>query len=838
MSYDPSEFDAAELADPELEQLLGDSYSAPPVPRSLLKRIDQTVEAEWGESPRLVESRASRLRERFGSRPGWLRFAPLATAAVMLVAVGLFVLPGSTESAWAKMLKALSDGGVVEIDTAEGVRWLSLADGELGERDSQATQVWDTQNQVRLFRQRGTNQIQRARLDSELTSEDLTMSFFLGDVDPDAPQWQIVSERCEKSSEVLVLHVEFDSPTADRSELRLELDFETYLPIRYQVDSGQRTGGFAPVSYSTQPVADIRDREFPADLPVIDVEQVRPVAVAQKDDLVVTHDDFKTKVNQTDAVPSSRTPSATEPETEVLASIDWSQADPAKWAAVPSRSESTEQVVTHVNTRMTELWKTQNVEPVAPASDEEMLRRVYLDLVGRTPSVHEVRAYLKDTSPDRYERLVDRLLASPDHASHMAAVWRTFLIPEGVDLSAFGGVQSFDKWLAGRFTSGDSYDQIVRELLLAEGRLSKSGPLLFYSAVKLNPEELASRTARVFLGMRLECAQCHDHPFEPWSQEDFWGFAAFFAQISRPNAELETVSSVMRVSDVDHGEVQLPIFDTVIPPKFLDNEPMATGDDKQTPPRRKQLADWLTSPENPYFARATANRVWGHLFGKGIVDPMDDFGTQHPPKSKELLDLLASHFVGSGFDLRELFRVMVLSKPYRLSSGADDVNEDRLEWFAQMNVKMLTAEQVYDCISVATLLESAPVQNPYDFNVLRFGNSERERFLEQFRTPAGRSTEYQAGIPQALTLMNGTLIEGATSLARSGLLASLDAPFFTNKQRVEVLYLATLSRRPTETEWTFLEEYVPENATGQERQDGLADILWVLLNSAEFTMNH
>ena len=378
----------------------------------------------------------------------------------------------------------------------------------------------------------------------------------------------------------------------------------------------------------------------------------------------------------------------------------------------------------------------------------------------------------------------------------------------------------------------------MRDLLLAEGRLSKSGPLLFYSAVKLNPEELASRTARVFLGMRLECAQCHDHPFEPWSQEDFWGFAAFFAQISRPNAELETVSSVMRVADVDHGEVQLPIFETVIPPKFLDNEPMATGDEKSTPPRRQQLADWLTRPENPYFARATANRVWGHLFGKGIVDPMDDFGTQHPPKSKELLDLLASHFVGSGFDLRELFRVMALSRPYRLSSGAGDVDEDRLEWFAQMNVKMLTAEQVYDCISVATLLESAPVQNPYDFNVLRFNNSERELFLEQFRTPAGRSTEYQAGIPQALTLMNGTLIEGATSLARSGLLASLDAPFFTNKQRIEVLYLATLSRQPTETEWTFLEDYVPADATGQERKDGLADILWVLLNSAEFTMNH
>ncbi|WP_206028703.1 DUF1549 and DUF1553 domain-containing protein [Thalassoroseus pseudoceratinae] len=837
MSYDPSKFDAAELADPELEQLLGDSYSAPPVPQSLLKRIDQTVKAEWGESPRLVDSRMSQLRERFASRRTWLRIAPLATAAAIVVVVGLLTLSGSTPSAWAKMLEALADRGVVEIETAEGLRWLSLSDRELGERTPQATQVWDVQNQVRLYRQRGTGQIQRARLESELTTEELAVSFFLGDIDSNASGRQIVSERCEEVNDVLVLHVEFDSPHDTNSELRLELDSDTYLPTRYQVSAARSAGPSSRVTYSSQPVADIRDREFPRELPVVDVDQVRPVAVAQNDAAILVGTNPNSGIKKTETTKASPSiPSNSVPD--VLASIDWSQTDPAKWDAVPSRTESTEHVVTRVNTQMVKLWDAQNVQPVASATDEEMLRRVYLDLVGRTPSVHEVRAYLKDTSLNRYEQLVDRLLASPDHASHMAAVWRTFLIPEGVDLTAFGGVQAFDKWLADRFASGDSYDQIVRDLLLAEGRLSKSGPLLFYSAVKLNPEELASRTARVFLGMRLECAQCHDHPFEPWSQEDFWGFAAFFAQISRPNAELETVSSVMRVADVDHGEVQLPIFETVIPPKFLDNEPMATGDDKQVPPRRKQLADWLTSPDNPYFARATANRVWGHLFGKGIVDPMDDFGTQHPPKSRELLDLLAGHFVGSGFDLRELFRVMVLSKPYRLSSGADDVSEDRLEWFAQMNVKMLTAEQVYDCISVATLLESAPTQNPYEFNVLRFGNTERERFLEQFRTPAGRSTEYQAGIPQALTLMNGTLIEGATSLARSGLLASLDAPFFTNKQRVEVLYLATLSRRPTETEWKFLEEYVPQDVTGQELKDGLADILWVLLNSAEFTMNH
>jgi hypothetical protein len=226
------------------------------------------------------------------------------------------------------------------------------------------------------------------------------------------------------------------------------------------------------------------------------------------------------------------------------------------------------------------------------------------------------------------------------------------------------------------------------------------------------------------------------------------------------------------------------------------------------------------------------------LFGAGIVDPIDDFGTQHAPKSPELLDLLAGHFAGSKFSLRELFRAVALSKAYRLSSGAEGDGQERLKWFAQMNVKTLTAEQVYDCITVATRPDASPAAGPYLLNVERFGNSSREEFIRLFRTPAGRSTEYLGGIPQALTLMNGMLIDSATGLASSGLLKSLEAPFFTNDQRIEVLYFATLSRRPRAAEWELLGGYIPENASGAELREGLADLLWALLNSAEFVMNH
>ena len=361
------------------------------------------------------------------------------------------------------------------------------------------------------------------------------------------------------------------------------------------------------------------------------------------------------------------------------------------------------------------------------------------------------------------------------------------MIPEGVDLDAFGGREAFEKWLADRFSAGEPYDQIVRKLLLAEGRLSQSGPLLFYSALKLDANQLAARTSRVFLGMRLECAQCHDHPFEPWKQEDFWSYAAFFAQISRPKGELENVSTVMRVRDVDRGDVMLPETNIVVPPRFLGQQlpPEAGGESSSEQARRQRLAAWLTGPQNPYFARATVNRVWSQLLGRGIVDPVDDFGVNNPPVSPELLDTLASQFIDSGFDLKKLIRSIVLSRAYRLSSSsgqladADDDVAKRLEMFAQMNVKTLTAEQLYDCISVATMLgrDNAAAG---DYTLARFGNSQREMFLQQFAAPAANRAEYLAGIPQALMLMNGSLISGATSEQSSGLIRSLEAPFFSD----------------------------------------------------------
>ncbi|MCA9240183.1 MAG: DUF1553 domain-containing protein, partial [Planctomycetales bacterium] len=282
--------------------------------------------------------------------------------------------------------------------------------------------------------------------------------------------------------------------------------------------------------------------------------------------------------------------------------------------------------------------------------------------------------------------------------------------------------------------------------------------------------------------------------------------------------------------------VMLPKSDTIVPPAFLDGTEIP--EESRATARRQQLAHWMTSSHNPYFARATVNRVWAQMFGKGIVDPIDDFGTQHPPVSAELLDLLAGHFVGTNFSLKELFRTVALTRAYQLSSGAETIDDERVRLFAQMNVKTLTAEQVYDCITVATLLDTQP-RSRNGINVTeRFSNDNRAQFIAQFRTPAGRSTEYLGGIPQALTLMNGPLTSRATELSSSGLLKSLQAPFFSDEQRVDTLFLATVSRYPNAGEKQAVLAYLSDAQTADERGQVLGDALWALLNSAEFALIH
>ncbi len=474
----------------------------------------------------------------------------------------------------------------------------------------------------------------------------------------------------------------------------------------------------------------------------------------------------------------------------------------------------------------------EKIPPGELATDAEFLRRASVDLDGRVPRVSEVRAFLADSRPDRRAILIDELLAKPTHSTHLATMWRRVLLPENADITRFGGDRGFEFWLRQQFVDNVPYDKIARDVLLAEGQASQ-GPTLFYTAFENKPEQLAAATSRVFLGLQIECAQCHDHPHDQWKQEDFWGYAAFFARLQKPNGQQ---TGVLMVADSDTGEVEHPLTGKPVPPRFLGTDVDVKPIAEQS--RRAQLATWMTSPENDYFARAAVNRAWAMLFGRGLVEPVDDLGRHNPPSHPQLMQELADYFVATNYDLQNLVRVLANTEAYqRTSRMRDGETPTKPELFARMAIKTFTAEQLYDSLQVATVRREMPNAGMNELGIAGF-DANRAAFLDKFRGPKGSASEYHAGIPQALTLMNGTLVEAATNVETSDLLRALQAPFFTNEQRVETLFLATLGRLPHDDEREKYLSYFEGQATDTERRAALGDMLWALLNTAEFTLNH
>lgn len=505
------------------------------------------------------------------------------------------------------------------------------------------------------------------------------------------------------------------------------------------------------------------------------------------------------------------------------------------WAglAIVSPVARAEEPTAAMRARIDELldqkWREAGVVAAPPASDAEFLRRVYLDLTGRIPRVSEARDFLADPRPDRRERLIDELVTRPDHVQHVANHWRSVLLPDNGATMQFGGDYTFTLWLRQQIAENKPYDKLVSDVILAKGQPGQVGPSLFYVALERKPAELAASTSRAFLGVQIQCAQCHNHPFDAWKQEDFWGFAAFFAHVQPANPQQGGIFGPL--DDAKQGDVKHPTSGEVVPPKFLHGGVAEKGWGRT---RRQQLAEWLTAPENPYFAKAAVNRVWGMLFGRGIVHPVDDMGEHNPPIHPELLDELARHFVATGYDLRGLVKTIAATKAYQLSSKGSPGSDDAERVFARMAIKSLTADQLYDCLATATAKRQ--VQQPAYYGNLY--DPQRISFITKFKAPPGRTDEFHGGILQALTLMNGADIALGTDEKKSDLLGALDAPFFTDEQRVETLFFATLSREPTAAERTKCVTHVTQQSSPEDRRKALADVLWALLNTAEFGLNH
>lgn len=469
--------------------------------------------------------------------------------------------------------------------------------------------------------------------------------------------------------------------------------------------------------------------------------------------------------------------------------------------------------------------------PASPrASDAEFLRRVYLDLTGVIPPAEKAKAFLDSSDPKKRSKLIDELLASPEFGKHRADVWDNLLFQRLTDNRAVR-VEPLTDWLTEKFNANTPWNVLVTELLTAKGSQDENGAATFFLAA-LSADKMVDSVSRLFMGIRLECAQCHNHPFTGWKQTEYWGMAAFFTKVrieGNPRAQKDQ-SNPPSVSESGKGRQRnLPTSAKIVPPKFFQGEsPDVKGKDELRP----VLATWLTSPENPFFAKAFVNRVWGELFGRGIVNPIDDMNEEREPSHPELLDALAKGFAASGFDVKGLYRAICLSETYQRTSRPVPGNQSDTTLFSHMPVKVLTPEQLYDSLTAVLGSPTAPrPTNRPMANPMRQPPSPRNQFVSFFTvSDEPKATEYESGIPQVLRLMNHAFTNRNAETAAKRLTRGL-----SKAKAIEVLYLSALARRPTTEETARMLKYLDR---AESLDAGYADILWTLLNSSEFALNH
>jgi hypothetical protein len=467
---------------------------------------------------------------------------------------------------------------------------------------------------------------------------------------------------------------------------------------------------------------------------------------------------------------------------------------------------------------------TEQQVPASPAaSDAEFLRRVYLDIVGVIPPADRAAAFLDSKDPNKRAALVDELLASPQFGRHMADIWQRLLIERTSDNRRLQ-IGPLTKWLEESFNANKPWDQLVYELLTATGPQDQNGAVTFFIGNN-SVDKVTDQVSRLFLGVQLQCAQCHNHPFTGWKQTEYWGMAAFFTKVRanlNPNQAAKAGTPIV-ISESGPGRpARLPESAKIVPPKFLqDAEPKVNPGE----PLRPVIARWMTAPANPFFARAMINRTWHQFFGRGFVMPVDDLHEDNVASHPELLEALAGQFVANQFDLKYLIRAICLSQTYQRTSKPAG-NESDKTLFSRMAIKVLTPEQLYDSLQ-QVLGRTDPPRAGGRFAGLRGQFNPREAFVNFFSVEENDPTEYAAGIPQALRLMNSPQMNSGGAL-----LASVrNAP---PEKALEQLYLATLARRPTPEENRRLLQYVDKHGPPQ----AYSDALWALLNSSEFALNH
>ncbi len=527
-----------------------------------------------------------------------------------------------------------------------------------------------------------------------------------------------------------------------------------------------------------------------------------------------------------------------------------------QWPDVPENNY----IDRHVFARLREL----RIAPSELCSDQVFLRRAHLDAIGLLPSAGEVRAFLADRSPDKRARLIDRLLERPEFADFWALKWSDLLRNEEKTLDR-KGVQVFHNWLRQSIAEGKPLNELARELVAARGSTYSNPPANYYRALR-DPHARVEATAQVFLGLRLQCVKCHNHPFDRWKQEDYYGLAAFFPRVSykivennrRDRFDQHEFDGEQVVVFAREGEIVHPRTGQAMAPRFLGQgsphaprEAIVTRSVTSTLDDPLQaLADWIAGPGNEYFARAQANRIWFHLMKRGIVDPIDDFRDSNPPSNGPLLDALANDLVEHRFDLKHLVRTILSSRTYQLAALPNETNRDDEANFARALVQPLPAEVLLDAMAGAV---DAPIPfSGYPLG-LRAGQlpgvrtmrpreqrpSDGERFMKLFGKPERLlSCECERSedttLTQAFQLISGELMNRLLAEPDSRL-GRLLAAGKSDLEVLEELYLATLTRLPTPAEVQAAQTHL---AKCKDRRAGFEDLLWGMLNAKEFLLRH
>jgi hypothetical protein len=471
------------------------------------------------------------------------------------------------------------------------------------------------------------------------------------------------------------------------------------------------------------------------------------------------------------------------------------------------------------------------VLPSELCSDEVFIRRVTIDITGLLPTIEEFQTFAADTDPAKRAKLVDRLLERKEFSEIWALKWANLLMVKSSNIVSYKSMFLYSNWLTNQISSNVPLNQMVQDLLSASGGTFKN-PATNYFQIESDTLKTAENVAQVFMGIRTQCAQCHNHPFDRWTMDDYYSFAAFFAQIGRKQGEdyRETI-----VFNSGGGEVNHPVGARRMAPKFLGGAtPDVNGKD-----RREVMVKWLASPENPFFATSVANRVWAHFFGLGIVEPVDDIRVSNPASNPELFQALGQKLTSYNYDFKQLVRDIANSQAYQRSSQANATNADDMKNFSHSRIRRIPAESLLDCLTQVTEIQEKFQGLPLGSRAVQIADGQTSNyFLASFgrsarQTACAGEATTEPTLSQALHMINGDTL--TRKLAESKRLQKLLDAGQKPPQVVEAVYMACLSRKPSPEETQKLEAVL---AAEPNPRNAVDDILWAVLNSREFLFNH